>query len=47
VTPRNESVYRTRQTVVLPGGRIPAEGEPVTIKFDPHRRREFVLLEER
>lgn len=47
VTPRNEGAYRTRRTVVLPGGRIPAEGETVTIKFDPHKRREFVLLEER
>ena len=46
VTPRNESPFRTRRRVVLPGGRVPAEGERVTIKFDPHKRREFVLLEQ-
>jgi hypothetical protein len=46
VRPRNESSYKTQRRVVLPGGRIPAEGETVTIKFDPHKRREFVLLEE-
>jgi hypothetical protein len=46
VTPRNESSYDTRRRVALPGGRIPSPGERVTIKFDPHRRREFVLLEE-
>jgi hypothetical protein len=46
VTPRNESSYKTRRRVVLPGGRIPAEGETVTIKFDPHKRREFVLIED-
>lgn len=46
VSPRNESAYKTRRRVVLPGGRMPVVGETVTIKFDPHRRREFVLLEE-
>lgn len=46
VTPRNESSYKTQRRVVLPGGRIPAEGETVTIKFDPHKRHEFVLLED-
>ena len=46
VTPRNEGAYTTTRTVTLPGGRIPATGETVTIKFDPNRRREFVLLEE-
>lgn len=46
VTPRNESSYDTRRRVALPGGRMPSPGERVTIKFDPHRRREFVLLEE-
>jgi len=46
VTPRNESAYKTRRRVVLPGGRIPREGETVTIKFDPNKRREFVLLDE-
>jgi hypothetical protein len=45
VTPRNESAYRTRRRVALPGGRIPAQGETVTIKFDPNKRRQFVLLE--
>ncbi len=46
VTPRNESSYKTRRRVALPGGRIPVEGETVTIKFDPHKRCEFVLLDE-
>ncbi len=46
VTPRNESAYQTRRRVVLPGGRIPREGETVTIKFDPNKRGEFVLLDE-
>jgi uncharacterized protein (DUF58 family) len=46
VTLRNESSYKTRRRVVLPGGRVPAEGETVTVKFDPHKRREFVLVEE-
>jgi hypothetical protein len=46
VTPRNESSYKTRRRVVLPGGRVPAEGETVTVKFDPHKRREFVRVEE-
>lgn len=46
VTPRNESSYKATRRVVLPGGRIPAEGETVTVKFDPHKRREFVLLED-
>jgi len=32
--------------VALPGGRVPAAGETVTIKFDPQSRRQFVLLEE-
>jgi sporulation protein YlmC with PRC-barrel domain len=46
VTPRNESAYKTTQRVALPGGRVPAVGETVTIKFDPNSRRQFVLLEE-
>lgn len=46
VTPRNESSYKTRRRVVLPGGRVPAAGETVTVKFDPHKRREFVLVED-
>jgi sporulation protein YlmC with PRC-barrel domain len=46
VTPRNESAYKTTQRVALPGGRVPAVGETVTVKFDPNSRRQFVLLEE-
>jgi len=46
VTPRNESSYRASARVALPGGRVPQVGETVTIKFDPRRRRQFVLLEE-
>jgi hypothetical protein len=46
VAPVNESAYRTTRTVALPNGRIPAVGETVTIKFDPHSRKEFVLLDE-
>jgi hypothetical protein len=46
VTPRNESSYKVQRRVALPGGRIPVEGQTVTIKFDPHKRRQFVLLEE-
>ena len=46
VTPRNESAYRATQRVALPGGRVPAVGETVTVKFDPTSRRQFVLLEE-
>jgi sporulation protein YlmC with PRC-barrel domain len=46
VTPRNESAYKTTRRVAVPGGRVPAVGETVTIKFDPNSRREFVLLEE-
>jgi hypothetical protein len=46
VTPRNEGAYRTTRRVTLPGGRVPAVGETVTVKFDPNSRRRFVLLEE-
>ena len=46
VTPRNEGAYKTTQRVALPGGRVPAVGETVTIKFDPNSRRQFVLLED-
>jgi hypothetical protein len=45
VTPRNEGAYKTTRRVALPGGRVPAVGETVTVKFDPNRRRRFVLLE--
>jgi hypothetical protein len=46
VTPRNESAFKTTRRVALPGGRIPAVGETVSVKFDPNDRDEFVLLEE-
>jgi hypothetical protein len=46
VTPRNEGAYRSTQRVALPGGRVPAVGETVTVKFDPNSRRQFVLLEQ-
>ena len=46
VTPRNESAYDTTRTVALPGGRVPAVGETVTIKFDPQSRKNFVLEEQ-
>ncbi|MFL6041619.1 MAG: hypothetical protein ACJ740_09470 [Gaiellales bacterium] len=46
VTPRNEGAYRATQRVALPGGRVPAVGETVTVKFDPNSRRQFVLLAE-
>jgi hypothetical protein len=32
--------------MALPGGRVPAVGDTVTVKFDPNSRRQFVLLEE-
>jgi hypothetical protein len=44
VTPRNERAYKATRRVALPGGRIPAVEETVTVKFDPNSRREFVLL---
>ena len=47
VSPRNERRYRTTRRVTLPGGRVPDEGEAVTVKFDPNRRRDVVLLAER
>ena len=46
MTPLNESDYKTTRTVAVPGGRVPAVGETVTIKFDPQSRKNFVLLEE-
>ena len=46
VTPLNESDYKTKRTVAVPGGRVPTVGEKVTIKFDPQSKKNFVLLEE-
>ena len=46
VAPVNESDYRTTRTLLLPGGRVPAVGETVTVKFDPQNRKNVVLLEE-
>ena len=46
VSPVNESEYKTARTVAIPGGRVPNAGETVTVKFDPHSRKDFVLLEE-
>jgi hypothetical protein len=46
ISPVNESTYTSTRTVALPGGRVPAVGQPVTVKFDPNSRKNFVLLEE-
>ena len=46
VAPVNESDYMVTRTLLLPGGRVPAVGEVVTVKFDPQKRRNLVLLEE-
>jgi hypothetical protein len=46
VAPVNESDYRVTRRLALPGGRVPAVGETVTVKFDPQRRKNVVLLEE-
>ena len=46
VAPVNESAYRTRRTLALPKGRVPAVGERLTVKFDPQSRKNVVLLEE-
>ena len=46
VSPVNESDYSTTRTLLLPGGRVPAVGETVTVKFDPQNRKNVVLLEE-
>jgi hypothetical protein len=46
VAPRNEGAYKATRRTALPGGRVPVVGETVTVKFDPNRRRRFVLLEE-
>ncbi len=46
VSPTNESEYKTKRTVAIPGGRVPNVGETVTVKFDPNSRKDFVLLEQ-
>jgi hypothetical protein len=46
VRPVNETAFKTTREVAIPGGRVPAVGETVTVKFDPHRRKDFVLLEQ-
>lgn len=46
ISPVNESTFTSTRTVALPGGRVPAAGQPVTVKFDPNSRKNFVLLEE-
>jgi hypothetical protein len=46
VTPVNESDFMTTRTLLLPGGRVPAVGDVVTVKFDPQSRKNVVLLEE-
>ena len=46
VAPVNESDFITTRTLALPGGRVPAVGEAVTVKFDPQNRKNVVLLEE-
>jgi hypothetical protein len=46
VEPRNESDFKVNQVLALPGGRVPAVGERVTVKFDPQNRKTLMLLEE-
>ena len=46
VAPVNESDFETTRVLELPGGRVPAVGEAVTVKFDPQKRSNVVLLEE-
>ena len=46
VAPVNESAFKTTRLLALPGGRVPAVGEQVTVKFDPQSRKNVVLLEE-
>ena len=47
VAPVNESAYKTTRTLALPGARVPAVGEQLTVKFDPQSRKNVVLLEEK
>lgn len=46
VSPVNESTFTSTRTISLPGGRVPAVGQQVTVKFDPNSRKNFVLMEE-
>jgi hypothetical protein len=46
VAPVNESAYKTTRLLALPGARVPAVGERVTVKFDPRSRKNVVLLED-
>ncbi len=46
VSPVNESSFKSKRTVAVPGGDVPAVGSTVTVKFDPNSRKNFVLLEE-
>ena len=46
ISPVNESTYTSTRTIALPGGRVPATGQQVTVKFDPNSKKNFVLLEE-
>jgi hypothetical protein len=45
VRPVNERAFSTTRRLALPGGRLPHEGETVTVKFDPRSRKNVVLLE--
>jgi hypothetical protein len=46
VAPVNESDFTTTRTLLLPGGRAPAVGETVTVKFDPQHRKNVVLMDQ-
>ncbi len=46
IAPLNEDDYKATQTVAIPPGRILAAGDLVTVKFDVHDRKSFVLLDE-
>ena len=42
VEPVNERPFKTRREVTLPD--MPAIGEQIRVKFDPHRRRRLIVL---
>jgi hypothetical protein len=46
VAPVNESDFIVTRTLPLPGGRVPSVGETVTVKFDPQKRKNLILLDE-
>ena len=46
VKPVNESSFKTRRKVAIPGGNVPMVGQEVTVKFDPQSRKNVVLLEQ-